>query len=128
MKKTNREILETVLYGKDMEDLQEKTSEGLKNKVRVLDMLRTCLFQYDPKPRDNTLDAMEENISKLAYADDLMKKIGAEEVEIEQEDFNLIKALVMGMQFQAGNVRHQLLTQIEQLTITEAKKKIPAKK
>lgn len=128
MKKTNREILETVLYGKDMEDLQEKTSEGLKNKVRVLDMLRTCLFQYDPKPRDNTLDAMEENISKLAYVDDLMKKIGAEEVEIEQEDFNLIKALVMGMQFQAGNVRHQLLTQIEQLTITEAKNKIPAKK
>lgn len=126
--KTNREILETVLYGKDMEDLNEKTSEGIKNKVRVLDMLRTCLFQYDPKPRDNTLDAMEENISKLAYADDLMKKIGAEEVEIEEEDFNLIKALVMGMQFQAGNVRHQLLTQIEQLTITKAKKKIPAKK
>lgn len=126
--KTNREILETVLYGKDMEDLNEKTSEGIKNKVRVLDMLRTCLFQYDPKPRDNTLDAMEENISKLAYADDLMKKIGAEEVEIEEEDFNLIKALVMGMQFQAGNVRHQLLTQIEQLTITKAKKKIPEKK
>ena len=126
--KTNREILETVLYGKDMEDLNEKTSEGIKNKVRVLDMLRTCLFQYDPKPRDNTLDAMEENISKLAYADDLMKKIGAEEVEIEEEDFNLIKALVMGMQFHAGNVRHQLLTQIEQLTITKAKKKIPEKK
>lgn len=126
--KTNREVLETVLYGKDMEDLNEKTSEGIKNKVRVLDMLRTCLFQYDPKPRDNTLDAMEENISKLAYADDLMKKIGAEEVEIEEEDFNLIKALVMGMQFQAGNVRHQLLTQIEQLTITKAKKKIPEKK
>lgn len=128
MTKTNREVLDTVLYGKDMDDLHEKTAEGIKNKVRVVDMLRTCLFQYDPKPRDNTLDAMEENVSKLAYADDLMRKIGAEEVRIEQEDFNLLKALIMGMQFQAGNVRHQLLSHLEQLTIYKGRKAIPAKK
>jgi hypothetical protein len=128
MSKTNRQVLDSVLYGKDTEELYEKTAEGLKNKVRVMDMLRTCLFQYDPKPRDGTLEAMDEVMSKLAYADDLLLKLGAEEVKIEEEDFNLLKALVLGMQFQAGNVRHQLLQHLEQLTIYKGRKPIPAKK
>ena len=71
---------------------------------------------------------MQENISKLAFADELLKKLGNSEVEILQEDFNLLKALIMGMQFQAGNVRHQLSVLLDQLVVSEGKTEIPAKK
>ena len=67
------------------------------------------------KPSQNEL---EEAVLKLKFANELMWKLGAEEPEITEEDFNMLKALVMGSMFQAGSIRHQLLTILEEFEIT----------
>lgn len=127
-KKTNREILDTPLYGKDAKDLYEVTASGDKNLVTVGGMLKTILFQYDVQPRDNSESGLEERTQKLGYASELLLKFSNEEVTLTESDVNLLKALCMGMQFQAGSVRYQLLQHVDSLIVEKAKKDIPSKK